>query len=151
MPPRPPIERTCNLWTHEESFSKHEVVLNLELFPWVNTGDLMAIVPLKIDSGVRDHQEKTQGPKKDADSLPVAMQRDRSLSNPNSLSQGSGADSKQDVDLEKRYLFIAKDMSREIREKPQGLEVSVAKHIADIFGFKHRSNVLITTVRLSIA
>jgi DEP domain-containing protein 5 len=149
--PRACVEKRCNLWTHEESFSKHEVVLNLDLFPGVNPGDLMAIVPLKADMGVRDHQEKTQGLKKDSDSLPPSMQRDRSHSNPNSFSQGSVADSRQDIDLENRYLFIAKDMSREIKEKPQGLEVSVAKHVADIFGFKHRSNVLVTTVRLPIS
>ena len=101
--------------------------------------------------GARDHQEKTQGLKKDSDSLPPSMQRDRSHSNPNSFSQGSVADSRQDIDIENRYLFIAKDMSREIKEKPQGLEVSVAKHVADIFGFKHRSNVLVTTVRLPIS
>lgn len=108
----------------------------------------MAIVPLRADSGVRDYQEKTQGSKKDTDSLPAVMQRDRSHSNPRSVSQGSGGDNKQDVDFEKRYLFIAKDMCREIRDKPQGLEVSVAKHIADIFCLKHRSNVLVTSVRL---
>ncbi|KIN00169.1 hypothetical protein OIDMADRAFT_124578 [Oidiodendron maius Zn] len=105
----------------------------------------MALVPLKADLGTRDHQEKTQGTKKDTDNLSTAMQRDRSHSNPQSLSQGSGTESKPDIDIEKRYLFIAKDMCRDIKEKPQGLEVSVAKHIADIFGLKHRSNVLVST------
>jgi hypothetical protein len=112
----------------------------------VSPGDLMPIVPLKTDSGVREHQEKSQGTKKEADSLPTAMQRDRSHSNPQSLSQGSGTDSKQDIDHEKRYLFIARDTYRELRDKPQVLEVSVAKHIADIFCLKHRSNVLVSTV-----
>jgi hypothetical protein len=145
--PKAPVERRCDLWTHEDSFSKHEVVLNLDLFPDVNPGDLMAIVPLKTDSGVRDYQEKTQGPKKDADGLPASMQRDRSHSNPKSPGQGSGADIKHDVDLGKRYLFIAKDLCPETKERPPGFEVSVAKHIADVFCLKHRSSVLITTVR----
>jgi hypothetical protein len=106
----------------------------------------MAIVPVRTDS-VREHQEKTPGLKKDSEGLPPLMQRDRSHSNPKSPSQGSGTDTKQDIDFENRYLFIARDISRELKEKPQGLEVSVAKHVADIFGFKHRSNVLVTTVR----
>lgn len=135
------------MWTHEESFSKHEVVLNLDLFPGVAQGDLMALVPLKADLGTREHQEKTQGTKKDTDNLSTAMQRDRSHSNPQSLSQGSGTESKPAIDIEKRYLFIAKERCRDMKEKPQGLEVSVAKHIADIFGLKHRSNVLVSTVR----
>ena len=145
--PKAIVERRCNLWIHEESFSKLEVVLNLDLFPDVNPGELMAIVPLKIDPGARDYQEKTQGPQKDTDSLPIVMQRDRSDSNPKSLSQGSGADIKHDVDLGKKYLFIAKDIGPEIKDKQPGLEVSVAKHIADVFCLKHRSNVLVTTVR----
>jgi hypothetical protein len=110
----------------------------------------MAIVPVRTDS-VREHQEKTPGLKKDSEGLPPLMQRDRSHSNPKSPSQGSGTDIKQDIDFENRYLFIARDISKELKEKPQGLEVSVAKHVADIFGFKHRSNVLVTTVRLPYA
>lgn len=110
----------------------------------------MAIVPLKTDSGVRDYQEKPPGSKKDADSFPAFMQRDRSHSNPKSPGQSIGAAIKHDVDLSKRYLFIAKDLCSETKEKPPDFEVSVAKHIADVFCLKHRSSVLITTVRSPI-
>jgi DEP domain-containing protein 5 len=144
-PLKPPIERRCIIWVHDEAFSKDEVVLNLDLFPDAKAGDLMAIVALKTDSGVRDFQEKAQ--KIDADNLATAMQRERSNSNPRSPNQANGADTKHDLDLGKRYLFIATDMSKEMKTKQPGLEVSVAKSIADEFCFKHRSNVLLTTVR----
>jgi len=147
IPPKPTIERVCNLWVHDEGTSKDEVILNLDLFPDVKAEELMAIVALKTDSGIRDFQEKAQASKNDNDSLVTSAQSERSSSNPKSPSQANGKDIKHDVDLGKRYLFVAKDMSKEMKAKQSNLEVSVTKHIAEVFGFKNRSNVLLTTVR----
>lgn len=143
-PNKASVERRCVIWVHDEVFSKEEVVLNLDLFPDVKAGDLMAIVPVKTDSAVRDFQDKTQ--KKDSENLATSMQRERSGSNPHSPIHLNGTDTKHDLDKGKRYLFLAKDMSKEMKAKHQGLEVSVAKSIADVFCFKHRSNVLLTLV-----
>ncbi|EKD14941.1 domain found in Dishevelled [Drepanopeziza brunnea f. sp. 'multigermtubi' MB_m1] len=137
------VERRCTLWVHDEGFSREEVVLNLDLFTDVKPGELMAIMALKTDSVVRDFQDKTQSFKRDSVALGAPMQRERSASNPRS--PASGKDAKHDVDRWKRYLFIAKDISREMKAKHQGLEVSVTKYIADAFGLKHRSNVILTT------
>jgi hypothetical protein len=145
LPIKVPIERRCLLWVHDEGFSKEEVVLNMDLFPDVEEGDLMAIITLRTDSGVRDFQDKTQA-KRDIDILATTMQRERSSSNPRSPGLG---DAKHDVDMGNRYLFIAKDMSKDMKVKQPSLEVSVAKHIADVFCLKHRSNVLLTTVSIS--
>jgi hypothetical protein len=134
------------LWNHDEGFSKEEVVINLDLFPEVKAGELLGIVALKTDSVVRDFQEKAQASKKEVDTLATAMQRERSNSNPRSPGIVHDNHPKHDVDLGKRYLFIAKDMSKEMKTKQPKLEVSVAKHIADLFCLKHRSSVLITTV-----
>jgi len=143
-----PVEKKCLLWIHDDAFSKEEVVLNLDIFPDINAGELMAIMALKSDTNVRDFQEKGQGPKKDMENLATAMQQERSSSNPTSPGLINGNDTRHDIDLGKRYLFLAKDMPKEMKAKNTGLEVSVAKHIADVFGFKHRSNVLLTTVSL---
>ena len=145
-PLKAPFERRCNLWVHDDVFSKDEVVLNLDLYPEVKAGDLMAIVALKTDSGVRDFQDQVNASKKDLPALATAMTRERSSSNPKSPTLGSDMDSKHDVDIGKRYLFTAKDMPKELKAKHPGLEVSVAKQIADAFSFRHRSNVLLTTV-----
>ncbi|KAN0096512.1 vacuolar membrane-associated protein-like protein IML1 [Hyaloscypha variabilis] len=141
-----PVERVCILWNHDEGFSKEEVVINLDLFPEVKAGELLGIVALKTDSVVRDFQEKAQASKKEVDTLATAMQRERSNSNPRSPGIVHDNHPKHDVDLGKRYLFIAKDMSKEMKTKQPKLEVSVAKHIADLFCLKHRSSVLITTL-----
>ena len=147
-PMKLPVERVCVLWNHDEGFSKEEVVINLDLFPEVKAGELLGIVALKTDSVVRDFQEKTAAPKKEVDTLATAMQRERSSSNPRSPGPVHDNHPKHNVDLGKRYLFIAKDMSKEMKTKQPKLEVSVAKHIADLFCLKHRSNVLITTVSI---
>jgi hypothetical protein len=146
VPAKLPVERVCVLWHHDEGFAKEEVVLNLDLFPDVKAGELLAILSLKTEPVARDFQEKAQVFKKDVDNVATAMQRDPSNSNPRSAGLANDNDAKQDVDLGKRYLFIAKDMSKEMKAKHPKLEVSVAKHIADLFCLKHRSNVLITTV-----
>lgn len=146
LPQKSRSERKCTLWIHEETISRDEVVINLGLFPGVQEGDLMAIVPLKTDSGVRDFLDTTQAAKLDGDALSTVMQRERSSSNPNSPGAASGT--QYDVDLKGRCLFIAKDMSKEMEAKQPNLEISVAKQIADIFCLKARSQVLVITVCL---
>ncbi|KAH6676504.1 vacuolar membrane-associated protein-like protein IML1 [Halenospora varia] len=149
VPLKVPVERKCTLWIHsDENFSKDEVVINLDLFPNVQAGELMAVMALKTDSGVRDFQESSQMIRKDSDTLSANMQRERSNSNPNSPGGSGGTHAKHDVDPKKRYLFIAKDMSKEMKIKQPHLEISVAKHITDTFCLKARSQVLVFTTDL---
>ncbi|KAG9238483.1 vacuolar membrane-associated protein-like protein IML1 [Amylocarpus encephaloides] len=145
VPPKAPFERRCLLWHHDDPFSRDEVVLNLDLFPEVRAGELMAAGALKSDSGVRDFQENIQPVKCDGEALSAAMQRDRSSSNPNSPGGLNSTHTSHCLDMEKRYLFIARDMSKEMKAKQPHLEISVTKHIADAFNLKPRSQVLITT------
>lgn len=123
-----------------------EVVLNLSLFPDVKEGDAMAIVGLKMETSVRDFQENSQASMHESDKLSAGIRRDRSTSNPRSPVSAVLMEGKHDADLGKRYLFLARDMNKEMKAKHPSLEVSVAKHIADVFCLKHRSNVLLSTV-----
>jgi hypothetical protein len=143
---KPIIERRCNVWVHDESFSKDEVVLNLDLFPDVKSGELMAIVALKTDSGIRDFQDKSQTSKVGGETTAPVPQSDRGHLNPKSPVLVNGSEGNHDVDHGRRYLFIAKDMPKEMKTKHSSLEISAVKHVADVFGLKHRSNVLVTTV-----
>jgi hypothetical protein len=142
-----PVERKCMLWVHDEGFSKEEVVLNLDLFPDIKPGDLVAIIALKSDSSARDLQEKAHGVKRDAETLTSSIQWERNTSHPRSPGPNGGGHAKHHADLGNRYLFIAKDMPKDIKSKQPSLEISVAKQIADVFCLKHRSNALLTTVR----
>ena len=145
-PLRPVIERRCNIWVHDESFSRDEVVINLDLFPDVESGWLMAIVALKTDSGIRDFQDKAQTSKLNGETGAPAPQPDRGHTNLKNPVQVNGSEGNHDINHSRRYLFIGKDMSKEMKAKQSGLEISVAKQVADVFGIKHRSNVLVTTV-----
>ncbi|CAD6448788.1 4db4c5b7-67cd-487a-9ccd-6415d575e244 [Sclerotinia trifoliorum] len=144
IPIKLPVERRCNLWTHDETFSKDEVILNLDLFPDVKAGELMAIVALKTDSGFRDFQEKSALNKPDIDSATVTGRFGSYISNQASH-EHRGKGSKHEAGFGKRYLFLAKDMPKELKLKQPSLEVSLAKPIADLFNLKHRSNVLLCT------
>jgi len=149
IPVKLPTQRKCTLWVHEEAFSKDDVVLDLDLFPDVKPGELMDVGALKADSGVRDFQEAAQPSRKDGDSLSATMQRQRSNSNSDNPSTASGNHARRDSDFGKRYLFIAQEMPKEVKVKQARFEISVAKHIADLFGLKHRSQVLVSTVSAS--
>ncbi|KAL3426043.1 vacuolar membrane-associated protein iml-1 [Phlyctema vagabunda] len=145
------VERRCMLWVHEEVSSKEDVLLNLDLFPDVKAGELMAIVALKTDSGVRDFQDAANPQKAESGGLAVSFKGERSSSSMGTYPKPNGTDAKHDVDLGKRYLFIARDMGRDMKAKHPGIEVSVAKHIGEVFYLKHRSNVLLTTVTDSVS
>jgi hypothetical protein len=146
-PLKMPVERRCNLWVHDEVFSKEDVVLNLDLFPNVKVGELMAIVALKAESGIRDFQEKA--PKKDFDGLSSSAHLERSVWSQFGRAQRL-KNTTHDSGLGRRYLFLVRDMPKELKHKHPALEVSVAKHIADVFNLKHRSNVLLSTVSLNL-
>ncbi|TVY37343.1 Vacuolar membrane-associated protein, partial [Lachnellula subtilissima] len=150
IPVKLPTQRKCTLWVHEEAFSKDDVVLDLDLFPDVKPGALMDVGALKADSGVRDFQEAAQPSRKDGDSLSATMQRQRSSSNSDSPSTASGNHDRRDSDFGKRYLFIAQEMPKEVKAKQSRFEISVAKHIADLFGLKHRSQVLVSTTDTAV-
>jgi DEP domain-containing protein 5 len=140
-------ERKCTLWIHDEQFSKEEVVLNLDLFPAesVKPGDLMAIIALKADVAVREFFP----PKKGLENISASLQPDIGAEERKSSKGSINMDTHHDIDLERRYLFAVRDFSKDLKAKHPNLEISIAKHIADVFGFKHRSNVLLTTVSFS--
>jgi DEP domain-containing protein 5 len=46
----------------------------------------------------------------------------------------------------KRYICVVKDMPKELKMRYQGVEVYVAKHIADVFGMKKGSQVTLIPV-----
>lgn len=137
------------LSVHDELYERDDILINLDLFPdSIKPGDLVAIIALKTDCGVRDFQGKSPTPKKDGDNLGPPMQREGSSSYSNAPSD-SVSDSQYDVDHEKRYFFVVKDMTKEQKSKQPHTEISIVKHVADAFGFKNRSTVLLTTVSMT--
>jgi hypothetical protein len=141
-------ERRCLLWVHDDQFSKEDVVLNVDLFPAgsLKPGVLMAITALKADTTVKEYPVREPTGRKGAQTLSVSHDPVENGEDQKSSTGSFGGESQQDMDSETQYLFAANDMGKEMRLKHPNLEVSIAKRVADVFGFKHRSNVLLTTV-----
>lgn len=122
------IERRCTV-TVNEGYTRDEVLLNFDVVGAdVKPGMLMCI------STARDDLRK--------------------------ISAGHGSSSKQNQDASKgtsgaqngdgvgfKYFFVAKDMPQETKTRNPDVEVYVLKHIADAFGMKKGSQVLLTMVR----
>lgn len=125
-------------------------MINLSLFPHIKEGDAIAIASVKVEVNSREHHDRRQGSAHESDTLSVDHARERSSSNPRSPTSPSPKYGKHDVGHERRYMFIARDMSKDLKIKNQNLEISVAKHVADVFGFKHRSNCVVSLVRYMI-
>ncbi|TQS36975.1 hypothetical protein Golomagni_02564 [Golovinomyces magnicellulatus] len=135
------FERECTLWVHDVSFSTEHVVINLSLFDSVLPGDLLTILPLVMEASSQDlpkapsctewtHEHQQNNAKLNS------KLNSKLFRNTSSLSIID-----QSLNSENRCLFVAKSMSGGIKS---GLEISVSRHVAEIFSLKHRSNVIVT-------
>ncbi|KAH7150054.1 hypothetical protein B0J13DRAFT_282345 [Dactylonectria estremocensis] len=126
---RAKIERRCTVAVNE-GYSKDEVLLNLDLVGSdVKPGVLMCIVTVKED---------TRKPSTGHGSSNKQGQDQNSSSKSASTTQGDGAGNS--------YVFVVKDMPQEMKARQPDVEVYVVKHIADAFGMKKGSQVLLTMV-----
>lgn len=122
-------QRRCTV-TVNESFVRDEVLLNLDVVGSedIKLGSLVAVGVIKSDA-------------------------DKSLQPPLSGAARDGvnmADAARSAETTgKRYIFVVKDMPKELKARYPTAEVYVAKHIADAFGMKRGSPVLLSAVRSS--
>lgn len=124
------VQKVCTLWTHDENFSKEEVVFNEEKFPELPTspGSLIQIMALKHAPSVRDFQptpHQTQGDGDGQDGFPETHSR-RSRRGPVRITvdeNGSVIQGGRDVDPEKSYIFVARSMRSELKSKHPNLQV----------------------------
>ncbi|KAB5532668.1 hypothetical protein GE09DRAFT_373293 [Coniochaeta sp. 2T2.1] len=130
MPPPKP-SRLDRRWTVtvNESFARDEVLLNLEaLGDEYKPGTLVAIDVVKADTD-----------KPAPGNLGKQSLHDRSK-------DASAAAHGRAADNSKRYICIIKDMTKDQKMKMPNVEVYVAKHIADVFGMRKGSQVVLTPV-----
>ncbi|KAH0597301.1 hypothetical protein MHUMG1_04678 [Metarhizium humberi] len=126
-------ERHCTISVND-GYSKDEVLLNLDhLGGDIKPGALMALIPLKGDSknATCGYGSVSKQPHEHLDSARAA----------------SGTHSDHDHGAGHTYIFVAKDMSKEMKARHPDTEVHVAKHIADAFFMKKGCHVLLRPVR----
>lgn len=118
------LRRRCTV-TVNESFARDDVLLNLDLLPRsFRPGMLVSIDILKAEVS------KAQS---------AAAKRIASQDAGRNASVDSGQPSK-------RYIFVVKDMAKELKSRFPHVEIYVAKNIADVFGMKKGSQVVLVPV-----
>lgn len=122
------LRRKCTV-TVNESFARDEILLNLDLFSSsYRPGMLVSIDILKPEVS---KQQST-----------VAKRLAAAAQDP---TRHGAADPNQPS---RRYIFVVKDMARELKARFPHVEIYVAKQIADVFGMKKGSQVILAPVRL---
>jgi hypothetical protein len=154
---RTKIQKVCTLWTHDENFSKENVVFNEEKFPELplSPTSLIQILALKHAPAVRDFQVSSKNKAKDStagrvdesgpDGHPEARsKRSRRGSTKITLDEnGAVIPGGRDVDPERSYIFVAKPMSPDLRSKHPTLQV--------ILWRSYTEDCHLTRVQVSIA
>lgn len=130
------VERICTVAV-AEGYLRDEVLVNLDVVgPEVRPGMLMAISAIKSDAskssaGHGSLSRQTQGVNDTAKAVAALV--------------------KDPAALGHRYIFVVKDMPREMKARNQDAEVCIVRHISDAFGMKRGSQVLLTPVSCSCA
>lgn len=153
------VQKICTLWTHDENFSKDDIVFNSDKFPELPTapGSLLQIVAINSGTAIRDfstttkvslndtNQGRSEPVSKDAtDTQPWKSRRGsltKTIDENGSVNAGS-----RDVDAEKTYIFAPKPLPQDLKAKLSNLQISIAEKIAKVFGFRNRMQVIITEV-----
>lgn len=118
------LEKKCTLWVHDEIFSKEPAIINMKIFDNIHPDDLLSVSSLGAETYSHEIPENS------------STQESRKL---------NGMKTEHFLNLRTRYLFFARTIPG---VAIPGLEISVSKHVADTFGLKHRSNVIVTTANI---
>lgn len=120
-------ERYCNIIVND-GFLKDEVLLNLDrLGADAKPDTLMAITAVKNDNSRGSYGSLSKAPLNGGRPKPGFSLLDQDY-------------------ISSRYVFFAKEMSKEMRTRNPDVDVSVSKHIADAFGMKKGSQVILAPV-----
>ncbi|KAH7395088.1 hypothetical protein DE146DRAFT_615572 [Phaeosphaeria sp. MPI-PUGE-AT-0046c] len=154
---KPRVQKVCTLWTHDDNFSRDDIVFNGEKFPELPTtpGTLLQIVAVDSGTAVREFQpnvNSTQHHASHAKSHDAAQEhgtghvpeRTRRESMTVMINQnGSKLPGSRDIDEEKAFVFSVAALPADLKSKHANLQVSIAERIAKVFGFRNRMQVVV--------
>ncbi|KAK1594204.1 domain found in Dishevelled [Colletotrichum navitas] len=129
------LERRCTI-TVNEGYSRDEVLLSPDLVKGdVKPGSLVAITVIRSEgdkTATKDHAARSGNASGGTGAGTGASQGDITTA------EGTA--------LGRKYFFVAKEMSKELRSRLPNVDIYVVKHIADAFGMKKGTQVLLTPV-----
>ncbi|KAF2677146.1 hypothetical protein K458DRAFT_396227 [Lentithecium fluviatile CBS 122367] len=153
------VQKVCTLWTHDDNFSRDDVVFNGDKFVELpaTSGSLIQVMGLKHGTAVRDFQSTSKVPPKDlgqaiandASRATATDTQSKRRSRRGSLrvtidENGSIIQEGREVDSEKSYIFVAKPFPADLKSKHPNLQISIAEKIAKVFGLRNRVQVIVT-------
>ncbi|KAF2083584.1 hypothetical protein K490DRAFT_51305 [Saccharata proteae CBS 121410] len=152
------VQKICTISTHDESFSREDVIYNSDRFPELELGlgKLAKIVAINQSSAVRDFQDPTRASSQDGsrrirldtsvkNSPGRRSRKTRSGSVTYTLDEnGARVHGGRDVDPQRTYVFAVKQMSADIKAKYPQMQISVSDSVARAFGFRNRMQVMVS-------
>ncbi|KAI1133708.1 vacuolar membrane-associated protein iml-1 [Nemania abortiva] len=118
--------------TINESLIRDEVLLNFDLIGGtIQPGALMSITPMKADP---DRSDRLQGSLYGSSRPPY--QRNST----------APVDTRANDDSLRRYVFVAKDMPKDLKARMPTVEIYVAKHVGDAFSLRKGTQVVLAPV-----
>ncbi|KAI1330946.1 hypothetical protein F5Y16DRAFT_408392 [Xylariaceae sp. FL0255] len=130
QPARRLVERLCTV-TINESLVRDDVLLNLDLLPGVQPGTLMSISPAKPETDRIDRSQASLYTSSAAPSRQTPYRLD---------------DCKAGEDASRRYIFVAKDMPKDLKARHPNVEVYLLKHVGDAFNMRKGTQVVLAPV-----
>jgi hypothetical protein len=168
------VQKICTLWTHDDNFSKQDIVFNGDRFPELPTahGTLLQIVAIDSGTAVRDFQSTAKSaqpdaaqtqdaePPKDSGEVGPSGRGRRGSITVTIGENGSKIPGGRDIDVEKTYVFAVAALPADLKTKHANLQVSspsllhghmltsaqvsISERIARVFGFRNRMQVIVT-------
>ncbi|KAJ5908887.1 Vacuolar membrane-associated protein iml1 [Penicillium taxi] len=128
------VKRQCILWVHDEMFSREEILLNQSVLgeTGIKAGDIVEILPVRPLDTVHSTLKPDSAIKIVRESHPETSSSDTT--------------SKFKTPMQSRCLFVVKPLPPDIKARHPKLEISVTNSVASIFGFKNRTQVLLSMV-----
>lgn len=131
------VQKVCTLWTHDDNFSRDDIVFNGDKFPELPSapGSLLQIVAINAGTSVRDfqangssaHNDITQAKREHAATRFGAdshAKRSRRGSITITVDEnGSIVPGGRDIDTEKAYIFVNKSLPADLKAKHTNLQV----------------------------
>lgn len=142
--PKPRVQKVCTLWTHDDNFSRDDIVFNGEKFPELPTtpGTLLQIVAVDSGTAVRDFQSNvsstqhhsSQARSRDAtddNGVNHTPQRTRRESMTVTINEnGSKVPGGRDMDEEKAFVFSVAALPADLKSKHANLQVMSTRELS---------------------
>ena len=133
--------RLCTLWVHDENFSREDILFNTAAFSetGVKIDDVIEIIPVRASGDSLNPQVKAEFGSRSSHDNNLEANANFHPSKTSKFSSRSQG----------RCLFVVKPLPQDIKQRNPKLEISVTSNLANIFGFKTRMQVLLSSVRRS--